>query len=311
MSDKYDKNFRKYFDNRVASTPWCSFGQQADSKHDDGKGSNGGEDNDSDEDYGSCDDLFSENEYEDEESKRPIQKDKAWNAKRKALEKIRGKITEQYAKLKSYMAEIKRSNAGTSIEVIYEDDEPDRLEMYKEKAANFSCDYVALVRRSEMVKAIEERQLRALSEVAMNLTRTNGIEQQEIVVSQRAGCDLTTHTVETHPILKLSMSLEEEHLCKNDNGDNAELEEETEILKETPNVAENMKANAASISQVKQILKSLTPDKSTPAKTKFRAENEGTILGDDNKIKKASKLFLAQIENELPLRSNHMWVYSV
>ncbi|CAI9102480.1 OLC1v1000760C1 [Oldenlandia corymbosa var. corymbosa] len=80
MSDKDDEDFRKYVDDRIDSTPWCSFRQQADTKHaEDVKGSNGSEANDSDEDYGSCDDLLSENEYDDEESERPVKKDKVFN----------------------------------------------------------------------------------------------------------------------------------------------------------------------------------------------------------------------------------------
>ncbi|CAI9103081.1 OLC1v1001513C1 [Oldenlandia corymbosa var. corymbosa] len=420
MSDKDDEDFRKYVDDRVDSTPWCSFRQQPDTKHaEDVKGSNGSEANDSDEDYGSCDDLLSENEYEEQESERPVKKDKvfnpaidmknpkfelyqkfgtkwilldalkrhgivdrriidfkkndklfvhgkcrhcnwevygvkmegenentfqirtvntkhscgrvwstrnvnsniisdwyvpdfaddpnitvstlkfrvknehqltisrtqAWNAKRKALEKVRGKITEQYAELESYMAEVKRSNPGTSIQVICEDDELDRLETYKEQAATYSCDYAGdgeyegippkpkkmgrppkpkknstfegtsnlpkrrgrkptaksvcknynqtrhfqsicplLERQREMVKEIEERQ--ALNEASLNLSRTNGIEQPQLVVSECAACDSTTQTVETCPILKEITQMEEEYLRSSQNGDNGQMEEE-------------------------------------------------------------------------------------
>ncbi|CAI9112332.1 OLC1v1012769C1 [Oldenlandia corymbosa var. corymbosa] len=80
MSDMDDEDSRKYVDDRVDSTLWCSFQQQADTNHaEDMKGSNGSEANDSDEDYGSCDDLLSENESEDEESERPVKTGKVFN----------------------------------------------------------------------------------------------------------------------------------------------------------------------------------------------------------------------------------------
>ncbi|CAI9087316.1 OLC1v1021362C1 [Oldenlandia corymbosa var. corymbosa] len=92
-----------------------------------------------------------------------ISRTQAWNAKRKALEKVRGKITEQYADLECYMEEVTRANPGTSIQVICEDDDPNRnkkkrdwinknfvvidpkifkkLETYKDRATGFSCEY--------------------------------------------------------------------------------------------------------------------------------------------------------------------------
>ncbi|CAI9097951.1 OLC1v1034478C1 [Oldenlandia corymbosa var. corymbosa] len=285
-----------------------------------------------------------------------------WNAKRKALEKVRGKITEQYAELESYIAEVKRSNSGTSIELICEDDEPDRLkrlETYKEHAAAFSCNYAGdgkyegnppkpekmrrppkpknnpatigttLEKRREMVKAIEERQRRALSEASLNLTWTHEIEQ----------------------------SLEEEHPRSNHSGDNAQFEEAIstpnappgsqegddidywhrewvhdaddcpqnfvkcdycpqfghtkedcpefglDIQREKNKAEESTKIFTTALDEiintpvapkVKQRVDSFTPAISTRAKRKWwRSESKEPILGDDIERKKASKTLLA------------------
>ncbi|CAI9117268.1 OLC1v1018623C1 [Oldenlandia corymbosa var. corymbosa] len=83
-----------------------------------------------------------------------ISRTQAWNAKRKALEKVRGKITEQYADLECYMEEVTRANPGTSIQrnkkkrdwinknfVVIGPKIFKKLETYKDRATGFSCEY--------------------------------------------------------------------------------------------------------------------------------------------------------------------------
>ncbi|CAI9089355.1 OLC1v1023918C1 [Oldenlandia corymbosa var. corymbosa] len=203
------------------------FRQQADTKHvEDVKGSNGSEANDSDEDYGSCDDLLSENEPEDED--------------RIKLSTIPPKGNPPKLKKMGRPPKPKKNptSEGTSNLPKRRGRKPTAKSVCKNcnQTGHFRSICPLLERRREMVKEIEERQ--ALNEASLNLSRTNGIEQPQPVVSECAACDSTTHTVETCPILKETTQMEEEYLRSCQNVDNGQMEEEIS----TPNASPESQA---------------------------------------------------------------------
>ena len=57
-----------------------------------------------------------------------ISKSQAFWAKTKALEKVRGKVAQQYAQLQDYIAEILRTNPGSTVVLKTEDDDPERFQ---------------------------------------------------------------------------------------------------------------------------------------------------------------------------------------